>query len=442
MRGAEAGRRYRHQNKQAEMSSQDKDDNTRCFVAPKRTLTKRHSSSNLSGMLERSTGNVMNVSRINALRNSISVHNDAVAKILLSSKESAEKKQQIESAFRVCKEAFFDLSSACLYMLENNEPVSSPSLGDIKDAVAGALSDFHSALPVLASGACAERGDAGDSPSCAPRTFASVVGAGGPRVHVARGPSFEVPRTTNLLIVPMDDKSEKLCNSKDTRDALVSAVKPSDFDLRVKRISSARGNGVRIEAHSVNLTKMMDSKELARAGFRVERETKFNPRLIIHGVPCRLTTAEVESEIVALNLTNHDGAKVKVLYRFPPKENRSTTSCIIEVSPDVRNLLLKEKHIYINYSACRFSDHVRVLQCFKCLAFGHCAKDCKLSALCGHCAGEHELRDCTRRGEAASCGNCRRWHTNEERSHSALDGDKCPILRRKLLDRIKLINYG
>lgn len=148
--------------------------------------------------------------------------------------------------------------------------------------------------------------------------------------------------------------------------------------------------------------------ELTRAGLKVEQETKLNPRLLVRGVPCELSAGDIEAEIIALNLKNQVKPTVKVVYIFPTKDNRRTTNCVIEVSPDIRSLLLREKHIYINYSACSLSDHVRVLQCFKCLAFGHFAGDCKSPALCGYCAGNHESKDFSKREVPSICGNCRR----------------------------------
>ena len=187
---------------------------------------------------------------------------------------------------------------------------------------------------------------------------------------------------------------------------------------------------------------MENATALADAGLRLERENKLNPRLLIRGVPCGLSPEEIQANIVALNLKDQDINKVKVIYLFPPREKRKTTNCVIEVSPDIRNLLMRENHIFIGYSSCKFSDHVRVLQCYKCLAFGHFAKDCKSSPLCGHCAGRHELRDCDRRAEAAVCGNCRKWSPNEQSTHSAMDSYGCPLLRRKLTEKAKFINYG
>lgn len=78
---------------------------------------------------------------------------------------------------------------------------------------------------------------------------------------------------------------------------------------------------------------------------------KLNPRLLVHRVSCELSAEDIESEIVALNLKDIAKSEVKVIYIFPPRNNRRTTNCIIEISPNVRSRLLNEKHIFINYSA-------------------------------------------------------------------------------------------
>lgn len=81
------------------------------------------------------------------------------------------------------------------------------------------------------------------------------------------------------------------------------------------------------------------------------------------------------------------------------------------------------------------------MQCLKCLAFGHFARECKSKATCGLCSGGHEMSVCTRKDDL-KCSNCSRWVPHENLSHSALDRVKCSFLRRKLLDRISNINYG
>lgn len=105
---------------------------------------------------------------------------------------------------------------------------------------------------------------------------------------------------------------------------------------------------------------------------------------------------------------------------------------------------MNNHRIYLRYSACKFSDYVRVLQCFRCSNFGHIAKDCRLPPACGHCAEIHELKDCMRRELSPLCVNCLRIQgsSSHKIGHSAFDAKKCPILEKRIKDRVSLINYG
>src|SRR5580765_7122115 len=74
-----------------------------------RVMSKRLSQLSLTGGSDRSVlrGGNLQLSKINALRISINEHNIA-AKILESCKVAVEKRRQIESALRHCKEAFIE----------------------------------------------------------------------------------------------------------------------------------------------------------------------------------------------------------------------------------------------------------------------------------------------------------------------------------------------
>ena len=45
----------------------------------------------------------------------------------------------------------------------------------------------------------------------------------------------------------------------------------------------------------------------------------------------------------------------------------------------------------------RFHTGCGLVQCFKCCGYGHIAKNCRLSASCGHCAQDHETRGCPKK---------------------------------------------
>lgn len=66
----------------------------------------------------------------------------------------------------------------------------------------------------------------------------------------------------------------------------------SDYNLRVKSISSAKNNGVR-GVLSVDLHKIKDSIELNNAGLKLEEKRKVNPRLLIQEIPGDLSRDEI-----------------------------------------------------------------------------------------------------------------------------------------------------
>ncbi|RLU16472.1 hypothetical protein DMN91_010540 [Ooceraea biroi] len=68
--------------------------------------------------------------------------------------------------------------------------------------------------------------------------------------------------------------------------------------------------------------------------------------------------------------------------------------------------------------------------------------DCKGKSLCGHCGEEHEMRECKRRSEEPKCGNCMRMDAKEDVRHVALDAKSCPILKKRIFERLSYINYG
>ncbi|EFN65037.1 hypothetical protein EAG_01181, partial [Camponotus floridanus] len=47
---------------------------------------------------------------------------------------------------------------------------------------------------------------------------------------------------------------------------------------------------------------------------------------------------------------------------------------------DLRIRILNQARIYLGWSSCRVADHVQILQCYRCLSFGHIAKDCRAAA--------------------------------------------------------------
>ncbi|KAL6421397.1 hypothetical protein ACFW04_011790 [Cataglyphis niger] len=231
-------------------------------------------------------------------------------------------------------------------------------------------------------------------------------------VYISQGPTVEVSDIISFLVVPSENKRDKYVSSQVIKDTLCRVLKPADCGLKVRRISYARDNGVRIEAISSDIEKIKAHSGLLKAGLR--GNMKLNPRLIIYGIPA-------EIDVVAND--------VKVLYIFSPKQDMHITSCILEVIPAVRRTLLGCEQIYLRYSACSFSDHVRIMQCYRCLSFGHIAKDCKGKLSYRHCVGAHGMKDCSNKDQSPKYLNYKRHHvSHSDLAHSTMNAAKCSVL--------------
>lgn len=235
------------------------------------------------------------------------------------------------------------------------------------------------------------------------------------RVHISRGPSFEVSTSTSFTIMPDNDSATKFATSQVIRETVCKVLRPSDYALKVRKVTNARNNGIRIEAIFPDIEKIKAHPNLAQAGLNVIENTKANPRLIIYGVTSEMSSEKIRNELIAQNLNGDNNVDLKVIYIYQPKDNKRYTSCVIEVTPEVQRRLLKNERIYLRFSACNFADHVRVLQCYKCMTFGHIAQNCKLDPICGHCSRPHEMINCNNRKLPPLCCNCTRYSKGDLR---------------------------
>lgn len=96
------------------------------------------------------------------------------------------------------------------------------------------------------------------------RTYASVAGLRNSMVRVANGSTLQTPNITSFLIVPKDNAIDKFSSSQETKEVFQKVLKPSDYDLIVRRISYVRNNGMDIEALSADLPKIRNSTVLER----------------------------------------------------------------------------------------------------------------------------------------------------------------------------------
>lgn len=378
---------------------------------------------------------LLSISKVNALRASVDKHNDAVAKVLLTSRDSLDKKSIIESAFRACKEAFVEVSLDLINLLEAKKEESGLVIS-IKKVVEKALDKININGNHITENA--------DKPIVsAPRSYAAVAGASGNKIRLPHGKQIEIQSETSFFVVPDKHHVNKYTSAQATKEVTCKVLKPSDYGLRINRISLARNNAVRISADSPDIDRLKTHPGLKMAGLEVIENIKFNPRLMVRGIPTGMSAEEIREELILQNFNANEITDLKVIYVFPARDGRKTTSCVLEVSAGIRNVLKNKNKLYLRYSVCSVSDYVWIRQCYRCLAFGHLARNCESQPKCGHCAEAHEMKNCKVRKDQPKCGNCMRTGRlpPPDLIHSAFDTKNCPILVRKFKERIADTNY-
>lgn len=318
----------------------------------------------------------------------------------------SEKKDMLRKAINGICDAYLNLSNAYMYKLgqemsvEANSKLSTPSYANAVK---------HKA-PITAN-----------------------------KIALDRGKPIPISTGTRVVIGPSDNAKAEFTSARDTKEKFLKSVNPVKLRLHTKRINFTGNNSIVLETDKIDVDKLRNCPELKDAGLEIKPETKLNPRIIVHGIPVEYTKEDIAESILELNLPDFTQDDVKIVSLYPPKQ-KTHRSCIVEVTSECRKALERLPSIYIKWQSCKFADHISVLQCFKCLKFGHKAATCTNKANCSSCAGSHASENCTSE-DTICCYNC----LNAKMSvmnHSAYDKSKCPLLRKRIERKAGSINYG
>lgn len=151
------------------------------------------------------------------------------------------------------------------------------------------------------------------------------------------------------------------------------------------------------------------------------------PLLRLKGVAADLSDAKIEEAIVMQNSKLLDTLdlkqkKIKIIRRIKIR-NSPMSNMIAEVDHGMWNMM-KDQKIRIGYQIVPAVDQTPLVQCFKCLGFGHKAKDCDAALRCGRCAQSHDTRECDQTTKTPVCTNCKD-RQNIETDHPAYSA-QCP----------------
>lgn len=240
----------------------------------------------------------------------------------------------------------------------------------------------------------------------------------------------KTPKAQHTLIVESTDPTK-------TGDGVIEDIRSTlDFTtgVTVDRVRKAKNRKVVLSCEKEEDAKRLHENIKTNATLKVKKATTMNPLVRVVNVLSYHTDTEIVENIKAQNKKLFSDlapvqSTMKVRYR---KRARNELQChpVLEVSPELHKRMLEEGSVHIGLQKRLVEDQSPLVQCAKCLGYGHTKALCKESQqLCNYCGGQHSWQECRNReqGNPPRCKNCVRAKadTSESAPHVAFD-PSCP----------------
>lgn len=254
----------------------------------------------------------------------------------------------------------------------------------------------------------------------------------------------EVLRTTFPVMVESADPRH---TSDDVLNEVKRTVDVVELGIGVSRVRKIRNQKV-VVACDTGEGRALLQEALRKSGGKLTASpvAQRNPLLRLMEVAPDLSDRKLEEAVIkqnagAISGTPQDGRSIKVIRRTRGRTD-AVQNVIVEVSPALWQAL-QNRRIKLGYqSGVLAVDHSPLVQCYKCMGFGHMARECTKGACCGHCSGAHETRACGSRDAAPTCINCREAGLGGDAIAHPAYRSECPVwLRWDRLARAA-VNYS
>ena len=215
------------------------------------------------------------------------------------------------------------------------------------------------------------------------------------------------PKTFAAVVIKAVDKDSKASDmSKEIGKVL------SDIPLEQTTTTKDGHLLVRIKSKD-DLEKAVQtlSKEKGKLGIEANIKNKLKPKIMITNVPKMESKDDIVDNILCKNQwlksKVDEGEEFSLVTSLNGRVDNSQ-NFIFKCSPQIRKLLTeRDDKILTLFSKCQVYDHYNILQCFKCLKFGHHSSKCSSPhQICAKCSGKHRLADCKHIGDPC-CTNCK-----------------------------------
>ena len=176
------------------------------------------------------------------------------------------------------------------------------------------------------------------------------------------------PRAQALLVKPAEGKTYA-----DVLQKIKDAVNPSITQTVFKTIRCTRGGEVLLELQSTqNKTQFSDEVRRASGSDATDvRDSIPKTTIEIRDIDACATVDEVRQVIA------QGGVGGEIEIQLTDANNRSQRLAIASVQETEALKLLKTDKLKVGWVICRVRRRILLVRCFRCLGYGHHARDCK-----------------------------------------------------------------
>lgn len=242
-----------------------------------------------------------------------------------------------------------------------------------------------------------------------------------------------VPPPMHSIIVSSENKED---TSGTVTDKVRAAVNAIDTGLRVDRMRKVKNQKIVLGCHSKmeldHITKRLKESD---ESLRIEEAVNKLPLVVLKDVLSYNTDEDITRAILNQNshlLEGLDKENTKMVVRYRKRaRNPHENHVVMQVSPQIWQRLTEAGRVHIDMQRVKVFDQTPLMQCTRCLRFGHGKKQCtEEKDACSHCGGHHLRAECPswRAGDPPSCRNCHQAKLDDIQ-HNAFSTD-C-ITRRK-----------
>lgn len=254
-------------------------------------------------------------------------------------------------------------------------------------------------------------------------TYASIT---------AKTVTSKIKPVHSIIITSEDEKD----TSADVVNKIRTAVDAISSGIRVDKLRKAKDQKVIISCHTKeDLARVADKLKTSQAKLKVDKAVNKDPLIIAMDVLEYNKDEDIVKAIKNQNshiLGNIPEEEIRVAVRYRRKaRNPHENHVVLQVSPMVWKRLTDAGRVHLGLQRVRVYDQSPLIQCSRCLRFGHGRRLCTEAVdLCSHCGGPHLRAACPAWlvNDKPTCKNC--CVANYDKTdHNAFDRE-CPVRKR------------